>query len=175
MTAITPEAVAKMLEGVTDGPWATADITDWVMAGQMHVAQVRGWGWLTGYGSNGPRLSGEEAIAVQKANARFISYAREAVPALSAERNALAAKLADVDGQIGGLLWVASDNHVALCRAEAAEASNAALTAEVERLRGALGRLGTYETFTTEGWGFTHPEIIARVGFARAALQETKP
>ena len=127
MTDISKEAVAKMLDGVTDGPWATADITDWIMAGQMHVAQVRGWGWLTGYGSNGPRLSDEEAIAVQKANARFIAYAREAMPALSAERDALTDTVTSLREQV---------ETIAAHRDEvAAKASNAELTAEVKRLR----------------------------------------
>lgn len=34
----------------------------------------------------------------------------------------------------------------------------------------AIARLSTYEAFTTEGWGFAHPEITARVEFARTSL-----
>jgi hypothetical protein len=34
----------------------------------------------------------------------------------------------------------------------------------------ALKRLSTYEAFTNEGWGYSHPEITARIECARAAL-----
>lgn len=68
---------------------------------------------------------------------RFIAYAREAVPALSAERDALAAKLAKAEGALA----ILSEMHgCEQARAEAAKARNAALTAEVERLRGLIRR-----------------------------------
>lgn len=140
MTDTTPATVAAMLDGVTPGPWKVeaewnvGDADKSIMHGSVMI----------------------DDDAESYANARFIAYAREAVPALSAERDeyrtaweadnaaladallreeALSAKLAEVEQQIGGLLRVASDNHVALCRAEAAEVRNAALTAENERLR----------------------------------------
>lgn len=34
----------------------------------------------------------------------------------------------------------------------------------------ALKKLSTFEAMTTEGWGFEHPEITARVEFARAVI-----
>ena len=46
------------------------------------------------------------------------------------------------------------------------------LAYEVHRLREKLKRLGSFETMTNEGWGFSHPELTARTSFAKAALTE---
>ena len=72
----SPEAVAKMLEGVTPGPLSVSSYAAaagrgfYVMAGDRFFAQT--W-W------------GKQSEA--EANARFIAWAREAVPALAAERD----------------------------------------------------------------------------------------
>jgi hypothetical protein len=82
---LTPEAVAKMLEGVTPGPW-TSDVCRnvWGSAPGSHgkIANL----------SDRPQAEGYDEIpeASVAANARFIAWAREAVPAL-------AAKLAEVE------------------------------------------------------------------------------
>lgn len=41
--------------------------------------------------------------------------------------------------------------------------------------RAALQRLSTFEAMTTEGWGFAHPELTARVDYARTALTRKEP
>lgn len=191
---ITTATVAAMLEGVTGGPWAV----DGPLWNQIIWSSAENRVAFMAH-SNG--LNDDRDIAT----ARFIAYAREAVPALSAERDALesdvttyqaivkdmtverdalADKLAEVtasirwvnevyparieaggagveitwsefnamqkaigareDRRIGDQEGRASHNHrlrvarnEALARAEAAEARNDALTAEVERLRGA--------------------------------------
>lgn len=70
---MTDEELIALRDAATPGPWLVVGPTDCVMAGYMHVAQVRGWGWLTGHGSDGPRLTDYEALQVQKANARLIA------------------------------------------------------------------------------------------------------
>jgi hypothetical protein len=75
---ISPETVAQMLEGVTAGPW-TVEI------------DKRTWGWVDVKGPSinvgGPThatdLGPADEIA-RKADARFIAWARESVPALAA-------------------------------------------------------------------------------------------
>ena len=49
------------------------------------------------------------------------------------------------------------------------------LQRELAATQAKLARLATYEAFTTDGWGFSHPEITARVQYARAALEGAKP
>ena len=49
------------------------------------VAQIRGWSYLTGSGYGGLNLSAEEAIEVQKANARLIAAAPERYELLKEE------------------------------------------------------------------------------------------
>lgn len=67
----------------TPGPWVVADDVVFQVRAhnqQMLVAEVRGWGWLTGGG--GLALSDEEAEKIQKANARLIAAAPELLDAL---------------------------------------------------------------------------------------------
>jgi hypothetical protein len=73
---MTPEAVAKMLEGVTPGPWRL-DGDFGVDSDAMH-----GYVANTGFGPDT-----EDSVAEASANARFIAWAREAVPAIAAERD----------------------------------------------------------------------------------------
>lgn len=72
----------------TPGPWKLLE-PSWSMIstvgdpyghGQMLVAQVRGWGHLTGQGSC--RLPESQAIAVQTANAVLIAAAPDLLEAL---------------------------------------------------------------------------------------------
>lgn len=39
-------------------------------------------------------------------------------------------------------------------------------------LEAALTRLSTAEAMTTEGWGFVHPELTARIELARSVLKQ---
>lgn len=50
---------------------------------RMHIADVRGWGHLTGHG--GRRMSIEGADAVQRAHARLIAAAPQLLDALKAK------------------------------------------------------------------------------------------
>lgn len=58
----------------TPGPWVVADdVVFQIRAGDMHVADVRGWGHLTGRGALGlPEMVAED---IQRANARLIAAA----------------------------------------------------------------------------------------------------
>jgi hypothetical protein len=171
MTAdITPENVARMLEGVTPGPWkATCSI--------IHGKQYGGF-WVEGpdeddgegnmcpamipiSGSGGARSYTREVVAEQihdhnDANARFIAWAREAVPAL-------AARLAEVEAERDGLLLAAHDNHEADKRAAAAEAENARLAAELGELRrdfySVKERLAEYDRAAIKGEAPTEYEV----------------
>ncbi len=125
MTDISPENVARMLDGVTPGPWHAAG-PPWnqiiYSSGENRVA-------FTAH-SNG--LDDDRDIAT----ARFIAWAREAVPALAAERDALAARLAEVE-----------ENLVGVCQREAAstvrwEAKLDAAEAREAKLRAAAEALG---------------------------------
>jgi hypothetical protein len=92
MTAdITPENVARMLEGVTDGPWQAdsafcrdgqarrVSLPDRLGVPAATIAEcAENWHEAEEYGET--RISWKEA----EANARFIAWAREAVPALAA-------------------------------------------------------------------------------------------
>ena len=59
---------------ITQGKWTADDMGCYVFAHdeQMMVCMMRGWAYLKGQG-----LSDEEAIEVQKANARLIAAAPE--------------------------------------------------------------------------------------------------
>lgn len=77
----------------TPGPWVVlSPMGTWISTvtkpypnspGPMHVADVRGWGHLTGTGG-GCAMAQDEAIAIQEANARLIAAAPELLAALSA-------------------------------------------------------------------------------------------
>lgn len=62
------------------GKWIADDVGEYVFTRMpegclITVAQMRGWGYLTGIG--GAHLSSNEAIEIQKANARLIAAAPE--------------------------------------------------------------------------------------------------
>jgi hypothetical protein len=107
MTDISPENVARMLEGVTPGPWHAAG-PPW---NQIIYSSSENRVAFTAH-SNG--LDDDRDLAT----ARFIAYAREAVPALSAR---LAADAKAHEKEIA--IW--SENYAAIERKLAkVEASN---------------------------------------------------
>ena len=82
-------ALADLLARATKGPWEARNSTLWVMACDMCVAQMRGWGYLTGRGGDGPKLSEADAINIQKANLALITQA----PAMAETLLAMQAEL----------------------------------------------------------------------------------
>ena len=87
MTNDELEAIRKRAEAAHPGPWTHGDPETWIWGpsekgGITHVADIRGWGYLTGRGDGGLRLGEDEAFARQKATGAFIAHARTDVPAL---------------------------------------------------------------------------------------------
>lgn len=80
----------KVCEGATPGPWmdlgGDANMIYTVGSpyghGQMHVADVRGWGHLTGRGACA--MEEAPALEIQRANAEVILLSRTALPLLLA-------------------------------------------------------------------------------------------
>jgi hypothetical protein len=68
----------------TPGPWEPDRDARAVYAGNMRVCDIRGWGHLTGGGHTALNLSGEQAVAIQAANARLIAAAPAMLSALKA-------------------------------------------------------------------------------------------
>lgn len=66
---------------LTPGPWTYDDKSGWVVSdnccqrGPMHVADIRGWGHLTGQGHGAHAMKWDEAVVIQKANAAVIASA----------------------------------------------------------------------------------------------------
>lgn len=90
-TATKPQAPGVAVADApkhTPGPWITGNHwpVGWIMAegvekGPMHVADIRGWGYLTGRGHGALGLSHEDAAAIQDANGRLIAAAPELLDA----------------------------------------------------------------------------------------------
>lgn len=89
------EQIRAREQAATKGPWGDGALRGVnIFAGNMNICDIRGWGHLTG--SGGLRLSDDEAIRVQVANATFIAQARQDIPALLDELNAKDAELARI-------------------------------------------------------------------------------
>lgn len=96
---ITPEWIAEqrnVCDAATQGPWQSNEpYSPMVTAenpygqGLMHIADIRGWGHLTGKGACG--LNDNEADAIMEGNSLFIANARTAYPAALDEIERLAA------------------------------------------------------------------------------------
>jgi hypothetical protein len=86
------ERLRELCSRATPGPWEDSTLPGQkIFAGNMTICDIRGWGYLTGVG--GLRLTPEQAIAIQEANAEFIAAARTALPACLDEIEDLRAKL----------------------------------------------------------------------------------
>jgi len=89
----SPEAVERLLDGVTPGPWKYRPnrFDDWgvVKSDDFHLCQVRDLLRYTMEHLNEARAANYDPW---ESNARFIAAARQLVPALSAERDRLTAE-----------------------------------------------------------------------------------
>jgi len=74
--------IRALCELATPAPWEYYGYGVLILAGNMRIADIRGWGHLTGKGTGGLGLSDDEAIAVQTANGELIAKARELMPRL---------------------------------------------------------------------------------------------
>ncbi len=121
-TPTSPEAIAALLDGVTDGPWVwkRAKIGGDCAIGPIGIVMAESFADI--------RKAGECANDEAAANARFIAAARDLVPALAAERDALAARLAEVE-VYGDKTYAALHGH--RCRADDAEAERDTALAQV--------------------------------------------
>ena len=79
------EAVAALLDGVTEGPWHYGNDPEGSHKFSVHTADY----FFVALADN---------CAAEEANARFIAAARSLVPSLAAERDALAARVAELEG-----------------------------------------------------------------------------
>lgn len=82
------QEIKDRCEAATPGPWYVCPYTGWIQSenpygkGEMHLADIRGWGHLTGKGQGACSMDDDEAYKIQKANAEFIAHARQDIPAL---------------------------------------------------------------------------------------------
>lgn len=87
---------------ITPGPWTYHAPSGWINAdqcctrGPMHVADIRGWGHLTGQGRGAHAMKWDDAKVIQDANAQAIC----AVPDFME-----AARLMTAAEQSGGDMW----------------------------------------------------------------------
>ena len=68
------------MSSFTPGPWESEteyECAVYAHNHQMKIADIRGWGYLTGKGQGGLGLSSAEASKIQNANARLIAAAPE--------------------------------------------------------------------------------------------------
>jgi hypothetical protein len=88
LTKEQTDALRLTLKDLTPGPWEADHHGLNVVApdpygkGRMQVADIRGWGHLTGQGTGACKLTDEEGSAIQDANMIFIVEARNNFEAL---------------------------------------------------------------------------------------------
>lgn len=172
---ITPENVARMLDGVTPGPWSVCIDDDGnPLSGRPSVqapedcdcAIVHWDGFVQNYWRS---ARGDKEI---HANARFIAYAREAVPAL-------AARVAELEKYEAG--WAEAEGRLTDAEAKLAErdaeVARREQAAYVEGLANSIAMVR--EMRATDGLLTGQGLIVAgleiNLAKARAALQEKQP
>lgn len=103
-------AVRAALENprLIDAPWTTVADYGQIYApsekgGETHIVDVRGWGYFTGRGEGGLALGEKEAIARQVAMRDFIVTARNHLPALLADYDAVVAERDALVGRVAEL------------------------------------------------------------------------
>ena len=124
MTNDELEAVRARAEAAHPGPWTHGNPTSWIWGpsekgGVTHVADIRGWGYLTGHGHGALALSQEEALARQAATGAFIAHARTDIPALLDEVERLREDLEARQSVAAAAVRDQRDTGDALARAEA--------------------------------------------------------
>lgn len=120
------ERAGEVLEGVTEGPWATGELTK---GGSYRYLEAPDW---DAFASVVVTCDGERQEEGE-ANARFIAWCREGVPALLARIAAMEAQIKGLNAcieQLQGPLTVAA----LTARAEAAETALAAERAKTAKL-----------------------------------------
>jgi hypothetical protein len=102
--------IEARLKAATPGPWVQMEANPtWIEApshcerGAMHIADVRGWGHLTGGGHGAHGMGFAEARAIQDANGAFISHAPTDIAALLEEVKRLRAELAQEQEQVASV------------------------------------------------------------------------
>jgi hypothetical protein len=163
-TDITPENVARMLDGVTPVPWFMQDFTapevnEAPGAWDVHVSCT--WPDHIPVASMGGGFEGHKALWQARNDARFIAWAREAVPALAADR----------DGWLSNAMAARKKCAEQETLREAAEAENEKLQAKLAERDAENARL---QAALTACAGVNH-DCVAKMRIARAALQEMKP
>lgn len=139
MIDTSAEAVAKLLDGVTPGPW-DAEYDDY---GQEIWFGGEGYGtWTVGPCFIGGDGDDPDLARIMDADARFIAAARDLVPALLAERDALRKERDSALGAFDGAQRRHAEADATIAAAEAiiavaetAEAERDALKRENENLR----------------------------------------
>lgn len=112
-TELSPEqlrGIRARHEAATPGPWECVDETalpGWIQTvsetpypravGKMHIADIRGWGDLTGKAACA--MTDEAAERIMDANADFVKHSRIDIPALLSHADALAAKVARLEAE----------------------------------------------------------------------------
>lgn len=106
----------------TQGKWEyDGDGYIWAENKQMMVAQIRGWGHLTGKGAGGLGLSEQEATAIQEANERLIAAAPEMYRLL----RVFAVETSEGEGSIDELFLAVLKARKLLARIDGKEANDA--------------------------------------------------
>ena len=120
------ERLKELEAKATPGPWeAPEHLPTWIYGEQdgktIHVADIRGWGCMTGKGSGALGWSEERADEKQRANAALIVEVRNALPALLDRLEALEAVAEAARRYTRCLSVIQQDKaHADLCQALAA-------------------------------------------------------
>lgn len=154
MTDTTTQAVTALLDGVTPGPWVPhSDPCHFDTVSDVYGGEAKAKGGLQRQLM--VSVGGYAEWQEQEANTRFIAAARDLVPALLAERDALAAQLAAAEARARE-----SALEALAAYGQAAEAHEAQLAAEA-KLATALEALADLVSWFGGGPSSYGPWIIA--------------